>query len=154
MRNTIGKIIATFFGAGYSPIAPGTVGAIFAFLLSWVLYNSVDNSLFILIHCVLFIVSLFTGIWSTNIVMKEWGKDPSRVVIDEAHGFWTAVLFISPSLTNLLVALVLFRFYDILKPLGIRYFDKMDSALGVMLDDSLAGIYAGISSWVLISFVF
>ena len=85
--------------------------------------------------------------------MSEWGKDPSRVVIDEAHGYWLTLLFIPPSITNLLIALILFRVFDISKPFGIKYFDRQPTALSVMLDDSLAGIYAGLTSLAIIHYI-
>ena len=75
--------------------------------------------------------------------MPYWGEDPSKVVIDEMIGVWIPLL-ISPAMSvgYALLSLFLFRFFDILKPLGIRALDKKHGAFWVMADDILAGIYS------------
>ena len=75
--------------------------------------------------------------------MPYWGEDPSKVVIDEMIGVWIPFL-VSPAMSveYALLSLFLFRFFDILKPLGIRALDKKHGAFWVMADDILAGIYS------------
>lgn len=73
---------------------------------------------------------------------EEWGEDPSKVVIDETVGLWISMLFIPINTYTLILAFILFRFFDILKPLGIRKLDQLKNSWGVMLDDILAGVYA------------
>lgn len=92
------------------------------------------------------ITSLVTvlGTWSATMVEPYWGKDSSRVVIDEAAGMFISLLFIPVTPVNVLVALVLFRFFDILKPLFIRRLEALPGGWGVMADDILAGIYSNI----------
>src|SRR6476659_10042176 len=80
------------------------------------------------------------GIWSANEVEPYWGKDSSRVVIDEAAGICISLLFVPVTPVHVLVALLLFRFFDIVKPLFIRRVEKLPGGWGVMLDDVLAGI--------------
>ena len=75
--------------------------------------------------------------------MPYWGDDPSRVVIDEVVGVWVALLMASDWVTAL-VALLLFRVFDILKPFGIRSLDRRRGAFWVMADDLLAGVYAAV----------
>jgi phosphatidylglycerophosphatase A len=90
------------------------------------------------------------GIWSANEVEPYWGKDSSRVVIDEAAGICISLLFVPVTPVHVLVALLLFRFFDIVKPLFIRRMEKLPGGWGVMLDDVLAGIYSNIVLQILI----
>ncbi|MFT5800778.1 MAG: phosphatidylglycerophosphatase A, partial [Nonlabens sp.] len=83
------------------------------------------------------------GTWSCKVLEKDWGHDPSRVVMDESVGVWITMLFMPFNHWYVFFAFVLFRFFDILKPLGIRAIDgKMHSPFSVMLDDIVAGVYA------------
>ena len=77
---------------------------------------------------------------------KYWGKDPSRVVIDEMVGTWIALLAVPADyyIGYMFAAFILFRFFDILKPLGIKQAEKLPSGYGIMADDILSGIYGGI----------
>jgi len=82
----------------------------------------------------------------------EWGKDPSKVVVDELIGVWVAVLWIPAETQWLILGFILFRFFDIAKPLGIRQLEKIKGGWGVMLDDVGAGIYANIVLQVIVYF--
>lgn len=136
------KAVVTVLGLGMAPFAPGTFGALGAFLMyAAFIYSGYNPG-----HAVQLIICLLAtliGTWSTSHVLDEWGEDPSRVVIDEFAGMCVTLCFVPLNLTNITIALILFRFFDILKPLGIRLIDKkLKGAWGVMLDDILAGIYA------------
>lgn len=135
------KTVVTVFGLGYAPKAPGTFGTLGAvLLLGLCLHFNINYSWPIQIAVIL--LSSLLGIISTNKVISEWGDDPSRVVIDEFAGYLLGMLLIPLSWTNILLGLILFRFFDILKPLGIRKIDdNVKGGLGVMLDDILAGVY-------------
>lgn len=152
-------IIGTGFGAGFWPWGPGTAGAVMATAI-WLLLHSFLNADVLLVTTVALIV-VFTavGIRATRRLMPYWGDDPSRVVVDEMVGVWVALLPAAYSHIPLLpvgwsvtqnvwvaalVALLLFRFFDILKPLGIRTLDRRRGAFWVMADDLLAGVYAAI----------
>ena len=89
------------------------------------------------------------GTWATKLLQPYWGDDPSRVVVDEMVGVWTPLL-IAANWQQALMALVLFRFFDIVKPLGIRSLDKRKGAFWVMADDLLAGIYSLIVLYLII----
>lgn len=149
----IHKTIATFFGAGYSPVAPGTVGALFACLMLFI-FNYLH---IVLEQPIMFIAIIFAttliGIFSINQLNQLWGKDPSRVVIDEVVGMWLSMVLIPFTYFNLLIAFGLFRLFDIYKPLGIRNLEKLDGGLGVMADDILAGIYANIVLQIILVFL-
>lgn len=142
--NFIHKIITTFFGSGYTPIAPGTAGALFGcgVIVLFNYFEVVLNNPFLFITIIL--ITTLIGIYSTNQLTSEWGKDPSKVVIDEVIGMWISMLLIPFSYINLLMAFVLFRLFDIFKPLGIRKLEQLNGGLGVMADDVLAGIYVNL----------
>lgn len=141
------NLIASGFGSGYSPIAPGTAGALLAMLIWWG-YASLFDDYYLTLQCTFALVLIFTflGIWSSGISEKYWGKDPSRVVIDEMVGTWIALLAVPADnyIGYMLAAFLLFRFFDILKPLGIKQAEKLPSGYGIMADDILSGIYGTI----------
>ena len=141
-RMVFHKAITTVFGLGFAPFAPGTFGALGAILFYYILmYFHIDLTTVQLLT--LIVTTTLLGVWSTKKVIPEWGDDPSKVVVDEFVGILVTMLFIPVTQTNLWLAFVLFRFFDILKPLGIRTVDqKLKNAWGVMLDDVLAGVYA------------
>ncbi len=138
----INKLIATAFGLGYSPIAPGTMGAIGGIAVYLLIINSLSQVNMIL--GLLIILFLFLGIIASNKLESEWGKDPSKIVIDEVVGVWIALLFIPSEWQYTLGAFLLFRFFDIVKPLYIKRAEKLKGGWGVMFDDVLAGVYANI----------
>lgn len=134
------EILSSFFGIGFIKKGGGTVAAI-ATALIWMVAVAVPDT-WMVIGSVL--VVIVYGIWAGNEVEKKWGKDSSKVVIDEVAGMLVALLFIPVSFVNVLLALGLFRFFDILKPLMIRRLEKLPGGWGVMGDDVLAGIYSNI----------
>ena len=149
------KMIATTFGAGYSPFAPGTAGAIVGCAFIWVfekyeLLSTYDDAI---IFAILTALVTLLGVFVTNKLSSDWGKDPSKVVIDELIGVWIAMIFVPFTWVNLLIAFVLFRFFDIAKPLGVRKMENLKGGVGVMMDDVLAGIYANIVLQVIIYFI-
>ncbi len=133
------KLIATFFGIGYIRKGAGTVAAI-AICIIWILIpaSEIKN------HWQVFITVAVTalGTWSGNVVDKIWGKDSNRVVIDEVAGMMITLLLMPVTIAYVAAGLVLFRFFDILKPMFIRRMESLPKGWGVMADDVLAGIYA------------
>ena len=85
---------------------------------------------------------LALGTLAAQRVEPAWGKDSSRVVIDEVAGMWITLLFVPLTTPRLLVGLALFRIFDIAKPFYIRKMEQLPGGIGVMMDDVLAGIYA------------
>lgn len=83
------------------------------------------------------------GTWATERLQPFWGDDPSKVVVDEMVGVWIPLLLATDWKTALL-SLLFFRFFDILKPLGIRKLDMKKGAFWVMADDLLAGVYSAV----------
>lgn len=149
------KAFATALGAGYSPFAPGTAGAIVGCIALWLFekYNLISTTSTPILFIGLITGTTVLGIIATNNLEKEWGKDPQKVVIDEVIGLWITMMFIPFTWLNLLIAFVLFRFFDIAKPLGIRKMESLGGGLGVMADDMLAGIYGNIVLLIIIRFL-
>lgn len=136
-------IIASGFGTGFSPYAPGTAGAVLATIVWLILSFFVSSCPLFLITLALVLVFTVLGIWSANVLEPTWGKDPSRIVVDEMVGVWIALLAVdSGNLYYVLLAFVLFRLFDIFKPLGIRRMERLKGGWGVMMDDILAGVYS------------
>lgn len=136
-------IIASGFGSGFSPFAPGTAGAFVAVIIWTVLFYVIPFNILLVVTSLLIVLFTAAGIWSADKLESEWGKDPSKVVVDEMVGVWIALLAVPVgNVWYILFAFLLFRFFDIFKPLGIRKMEQLEGGIGVMADDILAGIYS------------
>ncbi|RNI21878.1 phosphatidylglycerophosphatase A family protein [Rufibacter latericius] len=144
------KLISTSLGIGYVGKGGGTVAAV-ATCLCWYLWSGGGEGLVLWQASVTFLVTAL-GVWSANEVEPYWGKDDKKVVIDEVAGMCISLLFIPVTIKSVLAALVLFRFFDIVKPLGIRKTERLPGGWGVMLDDVLSGIYANVLLQLLLLF--
>ena len=144
----LNKIIASIFGIGYIK-GGGTVAAVATCLVIYLAQQQhlLQNG-WVLPAATLLITLI--GIYVGNRVEADWGKDSYRVVIDEVAGQMVALLFVPLTAVNLILGLLLFRFFDILKPLGIRKMEKLPAGTGVMMDDVLAGVYGNIVLQVII----
>ncbi|MEJ6736387.1 MAG: phosphatidylglycerophosphatase A [Flavobacteriales bacterium] len=149
---TIYKLTASALGAGYSPFAPGSMGAIVGCLALWLFekYNLISTTSTPIPFIGLIVITTILGIIATDKLEEDWGKDPSKVVLDEVIGMWITMMFVPLSFLNVLIGFILFRFFDIAKPLGIRKLESLKGGIGVMADDILAGIYANISLQIII----
>lgn len=115
-----------------------------ALLLWWGYAAFLSPSSTLLLTVVLVVVFTVLGVWSSTVAEKYWGSDPKRVVVDEMVGTWVALLAV-PSDSHwgyAFAAFVLFRFFDIAKPLGVRRMERLKGGYGIMADDLLAGIYS------------
>jgi phosphatidylglycerophosphatase A len=144
------KITSTSLGIGYIGKGAGTAAAAVTCLV-WYAAHPDGNSFIPALIVTALITAL--GIWSGNVVEAIWGKDHNRVVIDEVAGMCIALLWIPVTPLNILMGLILFRFFDILKPLFIRRLELLPGGWGVMFDDVLAGIYANIVLQVILRFI-
>ena len=141
------KVWASTFGIGYLK-GGGTVAALFCCLCLYTCWHfGIVTQLGFIIAT---LVITLSGIWSGNIVEADWGKDSSRVVVDEVAGMCISLLFVPLSLSTIIAGLILFRFFDIAKPLGIRKMEALPGGWGVMADDVLAGIYANLMLQIII----
>jgi phosphatidylglycerophosphatase A len=141
------KLAATFFGIGYLGKGAGTVAAIVACIVWYLLWAGNYQAIPAILITIL-ITAL--GVWAGNMVEPLWGKDHGRVVIDEVAGMFISLLFVPVTIKYTIVALILFRFFDILKPLFIKKMEALPGGWGVMMDDVLAGVYANVTIQVLI----
>jgi phosphatidylglycerophosphatase A len=132
----LAKIIASVCGIGFVKKGGGTLVSV-VYCVIWLLLPELSIQLGIL----LIIFILIAGVWSATRVEKIWGKDNYRIVIDEVAGMMIPLVLLPREVKYLLAALVLFRLFDILKPLGIKKMEKLNAGWGVMADDILAGIY-------------
>jgi phosphatidylglycerophosphatase A len=145
---TINKIIATVFGIGYISKGGGTVAAI-AFCVLF--YFGVEYHLVSQTGLVLFTLATFiVGVYVSNKLEAGWGKDSKKIVIDEVLGMAVSLLFLPINYIVILIGLVLFRIFDIWKPLWIRRTEKLKGGWGVMVDDLVAGVYSNILLQIII----
>jgi phosphatidylglycerophosphatase A len=143
-------LLATWWGVGFSPIAPGTVGTLAAvpfFLLLSLL------PLWMYLLCV-FGIGL-AACWAAGRAETIFGEqDPRSIVIDEVVGFFTVMIALPPTWPYLLAGFCLFRAFDVLKPPPIRLVErKVKGGYGVVLDDVLAALYAHIALRILFFFL-
>lgn len=136
------KLVATSLGIGYIGKGAGTVAAV-ACCICWYFALVNGNQLFF-IPLIITLAITILGVWSSSIVASIWGKDPARVVIDEVAGMCISMLFLPVNIKYVIAALILFRFFDIVKPLFIRRLEILPGGWGIMMDDVLAGIYANL----------
>ena len=138
--NLIANIFVTFFYLGKFPIAPGTMGSIAAISIWWLLVSS--NFQFLLVF---FIAFLLLSYLFTNIYLKKENKDdPSEVICDEIVGQLIPLFIINTNndIYLILIAFISFRIFDIFKLYPANLAERMHGAIGVILDDIIAGIYS------------
>ena len=133
------NFLALGFGAGLAPFAPGTVGSLVA-LPMFLAMPKVNIFFYIGIVVLLFLI----GLWCCSVSADLLGvHDHPAIVWDEIVGMLIALFMVPPSLVYVLLAFLLFRFFDILKPWPIGWVDRrVDRGMGIMMDDVLAGVMA------------
>lgn len=157
------KILGSGFGTGYFPVASGTVGSFLAMLVY--LIPQFSGWLYLSASIILFFI---IGLYVSEKMRMRYGEDPYIVTIDEIVGQWITYLigaivfelffkykpfdvdfqFLAKA-AFAVVGFFVFRFFDIIKLEPAKYFDNKDSGMGIMMDDVISGIYAGIVSAVL-----
>ncbi|GAA9493269.1 phosphatidylglycerophosphatase A [Helicobacter pylori] len=138
----------TLFFSGYSKKAPGTIGSLVALLLGLPILIFSANTLFL--------GAIFIGLIAITQIDKEEEEtnihDSSYIVIDELVGMWLAMAISGLSLAGVVLSFIFFRIYDITKPSLIGKIDKeVKGGLGVVADDALAGVLAGLSALLVIN---
>ena len=139
MKPRLSRWIALGFGSGLSSTAPGTVGTVFAWV-SFVLLHALVGDAGLLAACVL---GLGVGVWAVGRTGRDLGViDHGAIVWDEVVAFWLVLLLVPATFVSQLVAFLLFRVFDIVKPPPIRQVDRLwKTPFGVMADDLLAAAY-------------
>ena len=154
----ISHLLVTFFGVGLLPIAPGTWGSFAAYILFCLfVYVQLSYFLFFLIFLGLTVIAITACNLATRGLFE---KDQKTIVIDEVAGAWLSFLFLpllgvydfaldqwkKESFIAAIILIIFFRFFDILKPHPISFVDqKFKSGFGVVLDDLIAGVFAGLT---------
>jgi phosphatidylglycerophosphatase A len=136
--------IATWFGCGYVPHAPGTAGSLAALGIAYVLVQCAHWRPFY--FALLALALLPAGIWSAGVTAREVKKkDPSIVVVDEVLGQWITLAGASSfNWKSWLAAFCLFRLFDIWKPQPVRRLEALPSGTGIVADDVMAGVYGAL----------
>lgn len=142
MKSRAAYWLATCLGVGHLPVAPGSWGSLLAVAVAACL--SAFSQVFWLLLAAL-IGSTLLGVWAAERVSADLGdSDPSRVVIDEVAGQLLALIFVPLSLSSLLLGFFLFRLFDVVKPAPARQAEALPGGYGIILDDLVAGLYAGL----------
>lgn len=132
-------LLATWFGSGLLPKAPGTWGSAAALPFAWVIRDAYGWEGLAIAAAIVFAV----GVWASHVYVRDSGaEDPGPVVIDEVAGQWLVLLPVPTDPWLYLAGFAAFRFVDIVKPWPASWADQqVHGGLGVMLDDVLAAIY-------------
>ena len=138
--DSLAKTIASVFFIGYLPLIPGTFGSIAGVGLFYLLRGS-SSPIYFLTILVVTILGLATGGRVEKLLNK---KDPRCVVIDEVMGMLIALSFMPVNLKIVILAFFIFRILDTLKPFPAGRLQYLPGAVGVMVDDLVAGIYTNI----------
>jgi phosphatidylglycerophosphatase A len=148
LRGRAALLLATWFGVGSMPVTPGTFGTVASLPLILILKHTTA-----LHQVVALIVFIPLAIWSSGLCARLVQKDdPSEIVIDEVAGFLLTTLFLPASWSALVLAFILFRVFDILKPFPIGALDKnIPGGTGIVMDDLLAGVYAYLGTRLLLT---
>lgn len=133
--------VACGLGSGLAPAAPGTLGSVAA-LLPYLLLRELPLWAYLTAVLAAFVL----GVWVSQIVVQRLKlEDPGCIVVDEFVGQWLALALAPPGWIWIIVGFLLFRFFDIVKPWPVSWADRaVGGGLGVMLDDALAGLLAGL----------
>jgi len=141
-------LLATWFGSGLLPKAPGTWGSLVALPCAWAIV--LLGGPWLLLGACLGVFLL--GLWASARYARALGAaDPGSVVIDEVAGQWLALVPVALQLEFYPIAFIAFRFFDIVKPWPVGWLDRrLKGALGIMADDMMAGLYAGLLTFALV----
>lgn len=145
--------LASAGGLGYIPIAPGTFGTLAGIPLVWAFEPFRLRAP--VAYCVAVVVLVLAACWIAGRAEQLLGEHDSRkIVIDEVAGYLAATLFLAPSWQVVVIAFLVFRLFDILKPFPAGYIDrKFPGGYGVVLDDVVSGLYANIVTRLLLLWV-
>lgn len=144
-------LLATWFGTGYAPKAPGTFGSAAALPFAWVLAVFFGSWVLVPAAAVLFLIGWAA---SNRVVASSRSSDPQIIVVDEVVGQWLTLAVTPPDLLAYALGFAFFRAADILKPWPAGWADrKVGGGLGVMLDDALAALYSAGLLWLVLHFL-
>ena len=140
MRQRLSRWVALGCGSGLSSVAPGTFGTLFGWAVYAALVPLVGPAGMLALAALGFVL----GLWAIDRTTRDLGvADHGAIVSDEVIAIWCVLAFVGTSFTAQLVGVLLFRFFDVVKPPPVHLIDRRwKSALGVMADDLMAAVYA------------
>jgi phosphatidylglycerophosphatase A len=138
---SVAAAVATGFGAGYSPIAPGTAGSLLGLLLFWPL-RGLPTAFQVGAVVLLFLAGTAAA---TRVARRVGAHDPGIVVVDEVVGMWASLLFLPFTPATAALGFVFFRVLDVVKPYPARDLEALPEGWGIMSDDLMAGVYANLA---------
>jgi phosphatidylglycerophosphatase A len=137
----IGLLIATVFGTGYAPGAPGTLGA--AVGLVW---HFATRQMSPSVQLASLLVLVLAGTWAAGVAARHARRDdPSHVVVDEVAGQAITLVLLPVGAIGAVTGFILFRVFDIVKPWPVRQFEQLPGGWGIMADDIMAGVYGWVT---------
>jgi phosphatidylglycerophosphatase A len=146
--SALARVLATGFGSGFFPVAPGTAGTIVAVPLAFLTLGPLSGRLVAQAVVVAIVVAL--AVWSADAAAPTFGlKDPGQIVVDEIAGYFVSVAFLPVGVVTLLAGFALFRLFDIVKPPPCRWAESLPGGLGIVADDLLAGVYSNLAIRIL-----
>lgn len=135
-------LLATGFGCGFAPVAPGTVGSVLGAVVWWFVFADLE---YYVRAAAAFAVFFFSVLVVESAVKRYGLGDDRAIVLDEVVGMWFALLFLPKSILWVAAAFLLFRIADIVKPWPASWVDaRVTGGLGIMSDDLIAGLMAGV----------
>ena len=139
-RPLVGLAVATVFGVGYVPFAPGTFGSAAGLVVWWLLPASP------VAQAVAIVTIVCAGSWGGSVAERHFGRtDPGQVVVDEVMGM-LITLFLNPvGWTGAVAGFFLFRLFDVIKPYPANRLEQLHGGIGVMADDAMAAVYANLA---------
>jgi phosphatidylglycerophosphatase A len=139
-RPVLALVVATGFGTGYVPFAPGTFGSALG-LLVWLATPASG-----LVQTALIVALFAVGSWAGGIAERHFGgTDPGPIVIDEVMGMLISLFMVPVGWPGAIGAFFLFRLFDVIKPYPANRFEALHGGVGVMADDAMAAIYANLT---------
>ncbi len=135
----IHRCLCSGFGAGYSPLIPGTAGSIVA-LPFYFIPGFESPIIMLIVICAAFAY----GSYGASLIENEIGHDPGVVVLDEMIGMWVSLIFLPKQFLFVIGAFFLFRILDIIKPWPASWIQRKNGGWAIMADDVVAGIYANV----------
>jgi len=140
---------STGFFTGFVPFAPGTMGTI-----TGIIIFLLTSKLAPLQQAMLFLLYFSLSVITTKKAHEYFKKvDPPQIVCDEIIGIWISLIFFKPNFKTIIMAFILFRFFDILKPFPIKHFEKLPGALGILADDLIAGLFTKGVLWLILIYL-
>lgn len=138
------ELLFTGFYSGYCFIAPGTAATILAAIIYIIEFTIFRENIFIF-NAIVVMIMIYPSIKLGDEAEKFFKrKDPRQVVLDEMMGFWVSVLFFPFNCKIVILAFILFRINDIIKPYPIKKMENFRGGYGIMMDDFISGIYSNL----------